>query len=258
MTTLAPEAFSLNGHHVLITGGGRGLGKAIAAAVSGAGAHVTLVARGTEQLVSAAHELRKDGASVDTISADIGDLAVLDDLIAHAWTRFGPLTGVVHAAGIQLRKPAVEVGVEEFLRVQNVNLHAPYFLSTAIARRQLDNQSSGSHVFIGSLNSSIGLPRISPYVVSKTGLVGVARAFSTEWASQGIRSNVIAPGYFSTEMTEQLLASPADRDRILGRIPAGELGQGADVGNACVYFLSDASRYTTGTLHNVDGGWLSA
>lgn len=250
--------FGLSGKHVVVTGGGRGLGKAIAEAASTAGAHVTLVARSADQLEGTATELREAGAHVDILPADIGDLESADELVGNVWDEFGPIHGFVHAAGIQLRKPAVDITVAEFLQVQTVNLHAPYFLSAATAKRQLAAELAGSHVFIGSLNSSIGLPRISPYVVSKTGLLGVSRAFSTEWAARGIRSNVIAPGYFATEMTEGLLASPADRDRILSRIPAGALGAGADVGNASVYLLSDASRYTTGTLLNIDGGWLSA
>lgn len=258
MTASRTESpFSLHGSHVVVTGGSRGLGRSISLAAAAAGAAVTVVARTAEQAEATAAEIVEIGGSAHAHAADVSELDDLDALV-DAVSRSGPVDGVVHAAGIQLRKPAVEVSPAEFLRIQQVNLHAPYFLSTAIARRQLAECRPGSHVFIGSLNSSIGLPGISPYAVSKTALVGAARALSAEWSAHGIRANVVGPGYFETEMTADLLANPADRDRIMGRIPMRRLGDPGDVGNACVYLLSPASAYVSGTLLNVDGGWLSA
>lgn len=249
--------FSLAGSHIVVTGGSRGLGYGISLAASRAGATVSIIARNAAQAEEAAAVINAEGGSANVVAADVGELDNCDDLIAEV-SRLAPIDGVVHAAGIQLRKPAVEVSPEEFLRIQNVNLHAPYFLSTAIARQQRQEHRSGSHVFVGSLNSSIGLPNISPYVVSKTGLVGMARAFSTEWSQHAIRANVVGPGYFATEMTERLLANPADHDRIMARIPMRKLGEPADIGHACVYLLSKASKYVSGTLLNIDGGWLSS
>ncbi|MBK0418094.1 SDR family oxidoreductase [Leucobacter sp. CSA1] len=258
MTSLAqPSLFDLGGAHIVVTGGSRGLGRAVSLAIARAGGAVTIIARNAEQARDAALEIEQAGGIARVRAADVGEIGALDALVGEI-SEAAPIDGVVHAAGIQLRKPAVEIAPDEFLRVQNVNLHAPYFLSTAVARRQIDSESPGSHVFIGSLNSSIGLPGISPYVVSKTGLVGMARAFSTEWARHGIRANVIGPGYFATEMTEGLLANRADHDRIMGRIPMRRLGDPSDIGNACVYLLSTASQYVSGTLLNVDGGWLAS
>lgn len=249
--------FSLAGTHTLITGGSRGLGNAAARAVARAGGAVTIVARSVDQARVAAADLAAFGATAHAYPADVARLDQLQEIV-DAVSEISPIHGVVHAAGIQLRKPAVEVTADEFTQVQNVNVNAPYLLSTAVARTQIARGIAGSHVFIGSLNSSIALPNISPYAVSKTGLVGVARALSVEWAAYSIRSNIIGPGYFETEMTKKLLANPTDYDRILARIPMRRLGDPSDVGNACVYLLSQASRYVTGTLHNVDGGWLGA
>ena len=252
-----PSVFSLAGRHVVVTGGSRGLGLAISEAAARAGATVTIIARNADQASTAAAAIGETGGTARAHGADVSDLGAIEALVDKL-SAAAPIDGVVHAAGVQLRKPAVDVTVDEFLSVQAVNLHAPYFLSTAIARRQIGEQRTGSHVFIGSLNSSIGLPGISPYVVSKTGLVGMARAFSTEWSVHGIRANVVGPGYFATEMTEALLANPADNARIMGRIPMRRLGDASDVGNACVYLLADSSRYVSGTLMNVDGGWLAS
>lgn len=251
------DDFGLAGRHVVVTGGSRGLGRGIAEAIAAAGGTVSIVARTAEQAEAAAASIVASGGSAHAVPADVADLAGLDALAA-AIAETAPIDGVVHAAGVQLRKPAVDVEPEEFVRLQTINLHAPYFLSTAIARRQIAEGRPGSHVFIGSLSSTIGLPNLSPYVVAKTGLVGMARAFSAEWARHGIRSNTVGPGYFATEMTEGLLADPAALSRIEGRIPMGALGEPGDVGNACVFLLADASRYVSGVLLNVDGGWLAA
>lgn len=251
------DPFSLRGRHVVITGGGRGLGQAIVLAAARAGAEVSLVARSGEQLDDVRRQVEEMGGSCRTWVRDLSLVDEMDDFGAALWDH-RPVTGLVHAAGIQLRKPAVHVTVEEWRRVQATNLDAPYFLSTAVARRQIESETPGSHVFVGSLNSSIGLPNISPYVASKTALVGVARAFSTEWARHNVRANVIGPGYFKTAMTEGLLANPEDERRIMGRIPMGQLGLPEDVGSVAAFLLSDASRYVTGQLINVDGGWLAS
>lgn len=257
MSSAAPSPFSLHGSHIVVTGGSRGLGRAVSLAVAEAGGSVTIIARNAEQANETALTISEAGGVARVRSADVGDIDALDAL-ARDIEAETPIDGIVHAAGIQLRKPAIEVTPQEFLRVQNVNIHAPYLLSAAVARLQIAQARPGSHVFIGSLNSSIGLPGISPYVVSKTGLVGAARAFSTEWAQHGIRANVVGPGYFATEMTEGLLDNPEDRARITGRIPMGRLGDPSDIGRSCVYLLSPAAQYVSGTLLNVDGGWLAS
>lgn len=250
--------FSLDGRHIVVTGGGRGLGRGIAIAAARAGATVTVIARSRDQLgetVSAIAEFGGDGRSYTM------DVAQVEDIEGHVeaiWAAVGPVDGVVHAAGVQRRKIAVNVDVADWRFVQTVNVEGPFFLTTAIARRQLSSGSRGSHVFVGSLNSTIGLPFIAPYAASKTALLGMARSISTEWAASGLRANVIGPGYFHTELTDELLADPDNRRRIIGRIPMGRLGTPSDLGGAAVFLLSDASSYMTGQLLNVDGGWLAA
>lgn len=258
MTTVSDQSpFALHNKHIVVTGGSRGLGRAAAEAITAAGGSVTIVARNAAQASDTAAEILAAGGNASSIAADIGELGNIEDLVDRI-EEIAPIDGIVHAAGIQLRKAAIDVSADELLHVLNTNLHAPYLLSSAIARKQIAAGRTGSHVFIGSLNSSIGLPGISPYVVAKTGLVGMARAFSTEWSQRRIRANVVAPGYFATEMTDALLANQADHDRIMSRIPMRELGHPQDIGNACVYLLSPAASYVSGTLLNVDGGWLAS
>ncbi|MFC4224272.1 SDR family NAD(P)-dependent oxidoreductase [Lysinibacter cavernae] len=255
--TCFPEHFALTGKHVIVTGAGRGLGQGAALSAAAAGATVSLVARSEDQLNETAEIIRGRGGDCHVIPADLSDTDALEGLVDGLWAR-QPVHGIVHSAGVQLRKEAVDLTPDDWRFVQRMNVEAPVFLSTAIARRQIEAEAGGSHVFIGSLNSSIALPRIAPYVASKTAIVGVARSFSTEWAPAGIRSNVIGPGYFHTKLTEGLLGQQDQLDRILGRIPMGKLGNPSDIGGMAVFLLSDASAYVSGQLLNVDGGWLGA
>lgn len=252
-----PENFSLAGKHILVTGAGRGLGQGMALSVAACGGRVTAISRSAEELDRTAGLAADLGGECDVLPADLSDVAGMEDLVREA-AKNGPIDGVIHAAGVQLRKDAVDITLEDWNFVQTMNLQAPFFLSAAIARLQMQDNRGGSHVFIGSLNSSIGLPRIAPYVATKTGIVGVARSLSAEWAADGIRANVIGPGYFKTKLTEDLLAQPEQHARIMGRIPMRRLGDPADLGGMAVFLLSDAASYITGQLLNVDGGWLGA
>lgn len=257
-TTTSPEQFGLAGKHILVTGGGRGLGQAIALSAANCGAHVTIVARSIDQLRDTQHKITALGSECGIVEVDLSRTRQLDSLVEDVWTGQGPIHGVVHAAGVQVRKPAVDISVEDWAYLHSVNTDAPFFISTAVARRQLDDALTGSHVFIGSLNSTIGLPRLAPYAASKSAMLGMVRVMSSEWSGRGIRANVLAPGYFETELTKDLFADEANRTRVLSRIPMGHLGHGADVGAAAVFLLSDASRYISGQLMNVDGGWLAS
>jgi 2-deoxy-D-gluconate 3-dehydrogenase len=254
---IAPSAFRLDGRHVVVTGGGRGLGQGIAISAARAGARVTVVARSTEQLAETVALIERLGGDCTAHAADLSDVASIPRH-ADAIAARQPVDGIVHAAGVQRRRSAVEVTVEDWRFVQTLNVEAPFFFSTAIARHQLADGRPGSHVFIGSLNSSIGLARITPYAASKTALLGMARSLSTEWAASGLRANVIGPGYFHTQLTADLLSEPENEQRIRQRIPMGRLGSAADLGGAAVFLLSDASTYMSGQLINVDGGWLAS
>ncbi|MGO1654480.1 MAG: SDR family NAD(P)-dependent oxidoreductase [Brevibacterium yomogidense] len=254
---LSPDAFSLKGRHILVTGAGRGLGQSMALTAAAFGAQVTAVARSADQLQTTADAAVDLPGSVRSVPADVSDLAGLEGLAEDAYAH-APVYGVIHAAGVQRRLDAVDVTPELWREVLTLNLDAPFFLSQAIAKRQIAAATPGSHIFIGSLNSSIGLPRNVPYVASKTGLLGVTRALSTEWSSYSIRANAIGPGYYRTALTEGLLSSQADHDRLMARIPMRRFGLPEELGGAIAFLLSDASAYVSGQILNVDGGWLSS
>jgi 2-dehydro-3-deoxy-D-gluconate 5-dehydrogenase len=257
VTPIEANMFSLQGRHIVVTGAGRGLGRAMAFACAQARARLTLVARSLDQLIDAAEELRSVGADANVEQADLSDP---DEVVrlAEKLGADGAVDGLVHAAGIQVRSDAVAFDVREFRRVLAINLEAPFLLSREVAREQIARGQRGSHVLIGSLGSSIAIPRAVAYAASKSGLLGVTRTLAAEWAPTGVRVNALAPGYFETELTADLLAQPDQRARILSRIPMGRLGGPHELGGAVVFLLSEASSYITGELINVDGGWLAS
>lgn len=258
MTThFSPAGFRLDGKHVLVTGAGRGLGRAIALSAAAFGASVTVVARTAGQLEETARAAAALDGECMPLAWDLTGAEAVPGLL-EAVAAQGPVDGVVHAAGVQHRVDAVDVEPADFRRVMTLNLEVPYFLSAAIAREQMARGAAGSHVFVASLNSTIGRPTCSPYVASKTGILGVTRAFSTEWSPHGIRANAIGPGFYRTALTEDLLTTEAGMSAVMGRIPMNRLGQPSELGGAAVYLLSAASAYVSGQVLNVDGGWLAA
>jgi 2-deoxy-D-gluconate 3-dehydrogenase len=247
--------FSLDGRHVVVTGAGRGLGRAIALSVASAGATVTLVARTESQLDETRVAVEESGGSARVRCIDLSDL----DAVADLGRELGGqgVYGIVHGAGVTHRADAQDFDNEAFARVMTVNLEAPFVLSRELMRNRSE-ESPSSHVFIGSLGSSIAIRRAVAYVASKSGVLGVVRTLATEWAPRGARVNAVSPGYFRTELTADILDKPEERSRIENRIPMGRLGRPEELGGAAVFLLSDASSYMTGQQIIVDGGWLGS
>lgn len=247
--------FSLRSRHIVVTGAGRGLGRAIAEAIAAAGAVTTLVARTEEQLMKSKAAIEEAGGSAQVRCADLSDLGAVADLARELSAR--RVDGVVHAAGVTHRADARDFDDRALARVLRVNLEAPFVLSRELMKHR-GGDTPSSHVFIGSLGSSIAIPRAVAYVASKAGLLGLVRTLAAEWATQGVRVNAISPGYFRTELTAGVLDRPDELARIEGRIPMGRLGRPDELGGAAVFLLSDASSYLTGQQIIVDGGWLAS
>jgi 2-deoxy-D-gluconate 3-dehydrogenase len=225
-------------------------------AVAEAGATVTLVARSIDQLQQVRAEIDAAGGTAEVLAADLSDLSSIPRLAREIAA--APVHGIVHAAGIQHRADAVSFPYEDIRRVLAVNLEAPLILSRELAAAREADSPRSSHVFIGSLGSSIAIPRAVAYAASKSAVLGVVRTLSAEWAGQGIRVNTLSPGYFLTELTADLLEDPVQEQRVLSRIPMGRLGRPDELGGAAVFLLSDAASYVTGQQIVVDGGWLGS
>lgn len=246
---------TLTDHRVIVTGGSRGIGFSIAEAMAVAGAQVALVSRTASQVEAASAAIPGSAG----FAFDVSDFDSLPNLVDQVEAQFeGNVTTVVHAAGIQSRQKAEDFDLNEWRRVIDVNLVAPFALSQVLGQRQLEQNVEGQHIFIGSLTSFISIPEISAYTASKSGIHGVVRSLSTEWSKSGIRVNGIAPGYIRTELTEAVFTDPERAQTNLNRIPMGRFGEPSDIANVAVFLASEQSRYVTGQMLPVDGGWLAA
>lgn len=248
--------FSLQGKRALVTGAGRGLGRAMAEGLAGAGAQVALVSRTATEIEEVAAAI---GEKAIAFPADISGSEDIRDLIDNIEKKLdGGLDIVLHGAGIQHRAPATEFERAEWDRIINTNLTAPFLLSQEIGKRQIQRGQQGSHIFIGSLTSHISIPDVVAYTASKSGVYGLIRGLSTEWSPHGIRVNGIGPGYFRTKLTEAVFNDPERQQKMIDRIPMRRFGDPEDLAGAAVFLASPAASYITGQLLMVDGGWMSS
>ncbi|MGH1549814.1 SDR family oxidoreductase [Leifsonia poae] len=250
------NGFDLTGRLAVVTGAKRGIGFAIAEALAEAGADIIGVSATLDPASSAIGDrVRSLGRSFEGHRVDFADRAQVTALAAGLSERDRAADILVNNAGTIRRAPAAEHPLDWFDEVLEVDLTSGFVLSQALGRRMLE-AGSGRIVFTASLLSFQGGITVPGYAAAKSGVAGLVRALSNEWAGRGVTVNGIAPGYIATDNTQALQDDP-DRSRsILERIPAGRWGTPEDLGGAAVFLASDAARYVSGTILPVDGGWL--
>ncbi len=241
----------LNGKNALITGGGTGIGLAIAQAFCAAGAQVIITGRREEVLQQACKKL---GAHAFYRVCDLSQPETITALIAAIEKDGIALDILVNNAGINAKKPAVEVTDEEFARIVQTNLNGLFTLSREVARGMIV-RGCGAILNITSMAALYGLPQVSAYGASKTAVLGLTRTLAVEWAPHGIRVNSIAPGFIFSEMTDKALNSDPERKRrVMDRTPMGRMGEAREIGAAALFLCSDAASFITGVNLPVDGG----
>jgi|TARA_A100001391_G_scaffold111858_1_gene75148 NAD(P)-dependent dehydrogenase (short-subunit alcohol dehydrogenase family) len=254
---MAMNLFDLAGRSVLVTGGSRGLGREMALGLAQAGAHVAIAGRNRDELDATVSDIEAAGGKCTAIKADLLDANGPKSLVANAVSALGWLDIVLHAAGHQVRKPLAELSIDEWDDIQAIHLRAAFLLAQGAIRHFRAKGMPGKIVFVGSLNSHIGIANVGAYAAAKSGLAGLARVLSAENAEAGICVNTIIPGYFHTALTNDLFADKARHDWVMSRIPMKRLGTPQDLVGAAIYFSSPASDYVTGAEIRVDGGWLA-
>ncbi len=246
-----PEVFSLRGQHVLITGGGTGIGFAVARAMHAAGARVMLVGRREAELTVAVKAL---GAGASFTVHDVTHLDAAAALVERVTKEHGPITSLINNAGIHLKKPAIETTPEEFQKVLTTHILGAHALCRAVVPGMIERKH-GTVIFMASMASLFGIPMVVAYSAAKSAMIGMLRTMATEWSGHGIRVNAIAPGWIETEMSRKALdGDPVRRTKIISRTPMAKLGDPSDVGWAAVYLASPASKFVTGAVLPVDGG----
>lgn len=249
MTT--PSAYSLAGRTALITGGGTGIGLAVAKCLAASGAKVVLGGRREEPLKAAVAEI---GELASAQVMDVCDTAAMPALAASLREQHGPIGILVNNAGINMKKPFTETTEEELLSVFQTNVVGGLALARAL-HPQLKEAGQGSVVFISSMAALMGIPWVSAYSVAKSAITGAVRAMTVEWGADGIRVNAVAPGWFDTAMTRRAFeGDPARKEKILSRTPLGSLGDTEDIGWSVAFLCSPAAKFITGTVMPVDGG----
>lgn len=240
----------------LVTGASRGLGKAISLALAEAGAQLALVSRDKDQLTDTAMAIRSLGGAASVFPADVSDEAQVKALERSVVGSFRPLHILVNNAGINLRKPMTEFGLEEWNCVLQTNLTSAFLMCRSFVPH-MKGLGYGRIINLTSMMSHVSLPGRSAYCASKAGLLGFTRALALELAPDGITVNGISPGPCATEMNRSLLDNPELSQFFLSRIPIGRWGRPEEIGRLAVYLCSPEASFITGTDITIDGGWCA-
>lgn len=250
--------FDLTGRKALVTGASRGIGRAIAEALAGAGASVAITARQKPSLAGTASAIEALGRRAVPLAHDVRDVAASREVVDKATDLLGGLDILVNNAGYEEVKPSIDIEEDLWDRVVSTNLKGTFFCSQAAARHMQTRGRGGSIVNLASLTSFVGVPTATPYSASKSGIMGLTHALAAEWAPLKIRVNAIAPGYFRTAMTDVFYQDKAWQESMLGKIPMHRFGDLGDLIGAVIFLASDASAYVTGQCVPVDGGYLAS
>ena len=249
------DIFDLSGKTALVTGCKRGIGKAMALALAGAGADILGVSATLAPDSEVEREVRALGRTFSAYACDFSDRAALHAFVKQVQEDAPVIDILVNNAGTILREPAAEHPDEYWDKVLEVNLSAQFVLSRELARGML-SRGQGKIIFTASLLSFQGGITVPGYTASKHGVAGLTKALANEWAGRGVQVNAIAPGYIKTDNTEALQNNPERYEAILERIPAGRWGEPEDFAGPVVFLASDASNYVSGETLTVDGGWM--
>jgi NAD(P)-dependent dehydrogenase (short-subunit alcohol dehydrogenase family) len=251
------EQFDLSGQVAVVTGGTRGIGRAIALGMADAGADVVATSRTREDVEAVAAEIEDRGRGTVVQPTDVSDPDEVAALVERTAEELGGVDCVVNNAGFN---PGHALGTPDRVDedalgdVLAVNLQGAYSCARAAAEQLVG--SGGSVVNVASVGGLVGLPRQHPYVASKHGLVGITKSMALDWAPD-VRVNALAPGYVATELTTDLQENEDLRASIHGRTPLDRFAEPEEIAGPAVFLASDAASYVTGAVLSVDGGWTA-
>jgi NAD(P)-dependent dehydrogenase (short-subunit alcohol dehydrogenase family) len=245
------EVFSLKNQLAIVTGGGTGLGFAMAWCLIAAGAHVVITGRRMDVLGKAVQSL---GEHAFARQHDVTDLESADDFVAQVVKEYGTPSILINNAGVHVKKPIEEHTFEDFHSVLATHVEGAFAMTRAVVP-VMKTVKKGSIIFIASMSTFIGMPNIVAYTTAKSAYAGMVRSLATELGPSNIRVNAIAPGWIQTPMLDQALSGDrARKDKILSRTPQNRFGVPEDIGWSAVFLSSPAANFINGIVLPVDGG----
>lgn len=243
--------FSVANQVTLISGGSRGIGRALAEGFAERGARVIITGRDMATLETTARAI---GGDVTPIVCDVADSKAINGLVESSIAKFGVIDTLINVAGVNRRMLAEKLTEDDYDFILDINLKGPALLSLAVARHML-KRGQGTQINITSLNCDRPLKGVMPYAVSKAGLEHMTRSLAMEWGPRGVRVNAIAPGFVLTDLTKKLWSQPTMQQWGEANTPLKRLGQPADMVGAAIFLASQASAWMTGQTVYVDGGF---
>jgi gluconate 5-dehydrogenase len=245
--------FSLADRVALVTGSSRGIGRALAEGLAGAGARIAVNGRDPATLLGVVTDLQDKGADAFAAPFDVTEPGGVERGIEAIESEFGPIDILVSNAGMQHRAPLEDFPLADWQRLMRTNLDSLFIVGQAVARRMIPRKR-GSIINICSILSGLARNTVAPYSASKAAAANLTRGMATEWAKHGIRANGLAPGYIATELNTALMADAAFNDWLKKRVPAGRWGDVDELVGAAVFLASDAASFVNGHILYVDGG----
>lgn len=250
------QAQTLSGKTALITGASKGLGKAMAHALSAAGATVALVSRDATKLSAVQSEIQNAGGKAEVFVADVANEAQVDQLEKEISAKIGKIQILINNAGINVRKNLTDFTLDEWQSVINTNLTSVFLMSRRFVPH-MKGTGYGRILCMTSIMSHVSLPQRSAYSASKAAVLGLIRALALELATDGVTVNGISPGPFATEMNIPIINNPDLNTQFVANIPVGRWGKVEDIGSLANFLCSDAASFITGTDILIDGGWTA-
>jgi gluconate 5-dehydrogenase len=251
---MSEELFSVAGQNVIITGGSRGIGRAIAEGFAARGANVLICSRTLESVETAVKEMNDAGLKADGVACDVSDEQQILTTVQTAISRLGHIDTLVNVAGVNRRKRAETVTADDYDFILDTNLRGAFLMSREVGKHMIERKS-GAQINIESLNTWMPLKGVLPYAMSKFGMQGMTRGLALEWGRHGVRVNSLAPGFILTDLTRKLWSDPEMQAWNQANAPLGRLGQPEDMVGTAIFLASKASAFMTGQTLYVDGGF---